>query len=99
MANIEEIEFIDCGSLSINYDATGKVGISLNIVKNSASVELNKYSDLTWGGVEFDTLVMNASQKALVGSRGWYEWGLQLSGVGNSTDRNSIFNQLFNKYR
>jgi hypothetical protein len=95
----EQIEFIDCGSLSLNYDATGRVSISLSIVKNSAGVDLDKYSNLTWGEVEFDTVVTNASQKALVGSINWYEWSLQLSGVGNSTDKNSIFNQLWSKYR
>jgi len=99
MANIEEVEFIDCGSLSISYDATGRANISLTIVKNSPDVSLNKYNNLTWGEVEFDTLVMNASQKALVGSINWYEWGLQLSGVGNSAGKNSIFNQFWSKYR
>lgn len=83
-----EVEFIDCGSLSINYDATGKVTISLSVVANVKDVNGNatlngEYDDRTWGDVDFDCVIMSATPAPIIGSRGWYQWGLQMEGVGN----------------
>jgi hypothetical protein len=83
-----EVEFIDCGSLSINYDATGKVTISLSIVANVKDVNGNaalkgQYDDRTWGDVDFDYVIMSANPAPIIGSRGWYQWGLQMEGIGN----------------
>jgi hypothetical protein len=42
---IEEIEFIDCGSLSINYDETGKATISLSVVRNDSNALEKNYTN------------------------------------------------------
>jgi len=99
MDNVEEIEFIDCGSLNISYDATGKASVSFNVVKNNGETSLDRYTNPEWGGVNFDLMVLNSNQKALIGSRGWYEWSLQLAGVGNnrSNDRMANFFAMFRR--
>ncbi len=79
----EFVEFIDCGSLSISYDATGKASVSLTVVKDSSNPLRYTYTNRRWGGVQFDLLVMNSSQKPIIGSRGWYEWGVSMEGIGN----------------
>jgi hypothetical protein len=81
--DIEEIEFIECSSLSINYDATGKVTISLGVLKNRPSDLRYTYTNRSWGGVSFDMIMMSAAQQAMIGSDGWYNWSLQMEGVGN----------------
>ena len=82
---IEEIEFIDCGSLSINYDETGKATISLSVVRNDSNALEKNYTNRTWGSVRFNTVLMSASQQPMIGSGGWSQWSLQMEGVGNRT--------------
>jgi len=77
------IEFIDCSSLSISYDATGKATISLSVLRDDRNNLQDSYTNKLWGGVRFDCVVMGASQKAILGSGGWSEWSLQIEGVGN----------------
>jgi len=77
------VEFIECSSLSISYDATGKAAISLTVVKDDMTNLQDTYTDGTWGGVRFTVGVMGASQQAIMGSGGWAQWSLQLEGVGN----------------
>ena len=79
----EQIEFIDCGSLNIKYDATGKATISLTVIKNNNYSLQNSYGDRTWGGVHFDTTLMQANQQYTLGTGGWRQWQLQFEGVGN----------------
>jgi len=79
----EQIEFIECGSLSISYDAAGSASISLSVVRNDGNSLQGNYHNRSWGGVSFDTVVMNANQSALIGSGGWHRWSLQMQGVGN----------------
>jgi len=83
-----EVEFIDCGSLSINYDAAGKVTISLSVVSNIKDIDgvailRNQYDERTWGDVDFDCVIMSSTPSPIIGSRGWYQWALQMEGVGN----------------
>ncbi len=76
-------EFIDCSSLSVSYDATGKASVSLTVLRcDSNEINYSQYINNRWGGVDFDLVLMNASQKPIIGST-WYEWGLQMEGVGN----------------
>jgi hypothetical protein len=81
--SMEAVEFIECSSLSINYDATGKATVSINVIKNSSGDLSGVYTNRSWGGVSFDTILMSAAQQAMIGSDGWYSWSLQLEGVGN----------------
>lgn len=76
-------EFIECSSLSISYDATGKASISLTVVKDDMNGLQDTYTDGSWGEVRFTVGVMSANQQAIMGSGGWAQWSLQLEGVGN----------------
>jgi Na+-translocating ferredoxin:NAD+ oxidoreductase RnfC subunit len=82
MASIESIEFIDCGSINIQYDATGKATVSLVVVKNDNSALTGCYPP-SLGGVSWDVSTMTAIQRAIIGSDGWYEWHMQFQGWGN----------------
>jgi hypothetical protein len=75
------VEFIDCPSLSVNYDVTGKVTASITIIKDDpGEITWNNYKDPTWGGQSFDFIIMGATQSPIVGSNSWYEWSLQMEG-------------------
>lgn len=78
----EEIEFVDCGSLSISYDATGKASVSLTVVRNDRLPIRGTYTNKRWGGTQFDLIAMSSSQNVLIGSGGWSEWALQMEGIG-----------------
>jgi len=79
----EDVEFIDCATISIQYDATGRASVSFVVVKNGTS-ELEKvYTDVNFGGVNFTGIIMSAVQRVVIGSGGWCEWQIQLQGVGN----------------
>jgi len=77
------VEFIDCSSLSISYDATGKATISLSVVRDDGNALQDSYTNRSWGGVNFDCIIMSSAQKPMIGSGGWSEWALQMEGVGN----------------
>jgi len=79
----ENIEFIDCGSLSISYDATGKASVSLTVVRDDPRPLQKIYNRRSWGRVNFDLIIMAASQSPIIGSGGWNQWSLQMEGVGN----------------
>lgn len=79
MPDIEDVEFIDCSTISIQYDATGRATISFVIVKNDLRVLSKSYSSLSFGGISFyECLVMSAIQRPIIGSGGWCEWQMQL---------------------
>jgi hypothetical protein len=77
------IEFIECPSLSISYDATGKASVSLVVIKDDMGDLDGTYNSEIWGGVTFTLGVMAASQQAIMGSGGWAQWSLQMEGVGD----------------
>lgn len=77
------IEFIECPSLSVSYDATGKASISLTVVRDDMYQLTGSYTNRTWGGVRFTVGVMAATQQPIIGSGGWAQWSLQLEGVGD----------------
>lgn len=77
------IEFIECPSLSISYDATGKASVSLAVIRNDMGDLAGTYNNETWGGVTFTLGVMAASQQVIMGSGGWAQWSIQMEGVGN----------------
>ena len=76
------VEFIDCGSLSISYDATGKASISFSVVTDSNTL-VQDYTDREWGHIRFDCVITNVSQRPIIGSKKWFEWSIQMEGVGN----------------
>jgi len=77
------VEFIDCGSLSISYDASGKASISLSVIRDDRGELQDTYTGKSWGGVNFDCVLMSASQKPMIGTGGWSQWSLQMEGIGN----------------
>jgi hypothetical protein len=77
------VEFTECASVSVSYDATGKASISMTVVRDDMSNLQGDYTNLTLGGVRFDLGVMSVSQQIIMGSGDWAQWSLQLEGVGN----------------
>lgn len=79
----ENVEFIDCGSLSISYDATGKATISCNVIRSNSGGLVKDYNTWRLGNVYFDGNVMSLNQSVMLGSGGWHQWQLRWEGVGN----------------
>jgi len=79
----ENIEFIDCSTISIQYEATGKATLSFTVVRSDINALEKLYTTLSFGGVTFNGVLMSASKKPIVGGEGWTEWQLQIQGVGN----------------
>lgn len=79
----ENVEFIDCGSLSISYDATGKASISCTVIRSDSGSLVKNYNGWRLGGVSFDGNVMSLNQSVMLGSGGWHQWQVRWEGVGN----------------
>jgi len=79
----ENIEFIDCGSLSISYDVQGIASVSITVIRDDDKSLQKTYTSKRWGGVLFDLGLMRAQQQPIIGSGGWNQWAVQLEGVGN----------------
>ena len=79
----EDIEFIDCSTLSIQYDATGKASLSFTVVRSDIGALQKEYTTLVFGGVTFDGVLMSANKKPILGGEGWTDWQMQVQGVGN----------------
>jgi hypothetical protein len=78
------VEFIDCASLAISYDATGKATVSMTVIRDdSQEISYSSYTNRTWGSRSFSTVITNASQKPIIGSGGWNQWSVQMEGVAN----------------
>lgn len=75
-------EFVDCSSMSIQYDATGKASLSFVVLKDSEGALSSTYTHITVGGVLFTGSIMSLSKTPILGSD-WYEWRVQVQGVGN----------------
>jgi hypothetical protein len=79
----EIIEFADCGSLSISFDATGKATVSLVVLRNDNNiVNISRYTNRTWGYTSFDLIAMSMSPSPIVGTT-WKQWSLNMEGIGN----------------
>jgi len=80
-------EFIDCSTVSIQYDTTGRATISFVVVTDSDRLG-GTYTSLSFGGISFTGSIMSAVQKPIIGSGdhggvAWFEWQMTLQGVGN----------------
>ena len=80
-------EFIDCGTVSIQYDTTGKATISFVVVTDSTRELGGTYTSLDFGGINFTGSIMSAVQKPIIGSgdgsgAAWFEWQMTVQGVG-----------------
>jgi hypothetical protein len=63
--------FIDCGSLSINYDIMGIATVSYTVVHDYPGFVI--YNSISAGGQRFRGHVINASTNPIIGTSGWYE--------------------------
>lgn len=68
--------FIDCTSMSFNYDIMGKVTISYTVVHNKA--EFCYAEEIYAGGKTFKGEVTSLSLNYIVGTSGWYETHVSL---------------------
>lgn len=71
-----EIEFIDCGSLTISYDVLGLASVSFTVVTNDDFLD-QEYSTLTVGDLTFTGYLTGVSARPIVGTS-WFEWGMSL---------------------
>jgi len=81
------VEFIDCGTVSIQYDTTGRATISFVVVTDN-DILSGRYTSLSFGGINFTGAIMGAVQRPIIGSgdgegTAWFEWQMTLQGVGN----------------
>lgn len=64
-------EFIECTSLSFQYDILGLVTVSYTVVHNRAAIVA--YDSISAGGRIFSGYVTNASVNPIPKTSGWYE--------------------------
>jgi hypothetical protein len=93
---MDNIEFIDCSSISIQYDATGLATLSFVVLRNNTtpmtSLDLEKYSSVCFGFVKFIGVLMSVTQKPIIGSFNeftnemWVEWQFNLRATGNRSN-------------
>lgn len=75
-------EFIDCATLSINYDELGTATVGFSVVASKAQpINTQAYTDLTFGGVQFTGFITNLTVRRIPGTI-VYEHRYSLSGVG-----------------
>ena len=79
----ENIEFIDCSTIAIQYEATGKASVSFTVVRSDINDLQRVYTTVTFGNVTFQGILISANKKPITGGEGWTEWQMQIQGVGN----------------
>jgi hypothetical protein len=76
------VEFIDCASLAISYDATGKATVSMTVLRDDSNeISYSSYTNRVWGSTRFTTVITSAAQKPMIGSGGWNQWSVQMEGT------------------
>lgn len=75
-------EFIDCSTISINYDILGQATLSFVVVSaNAQPNNPNIYTDLTFGGVRFTGHITSLTISRIDGTL-VYEHRYTISGIG-----------------
>jgi len=63
------IEFIDCTTLSINYDILGQATLSFTVVAAAKEpIDTSVYTDLTFGGVRFTGFITGLEIRKIAGT-------------------------------
>jgi len=75
-------EFIECGSVSVSYDATGKATVSYTKIKEGSGAPSTPNS-LYFGGVSFTGNTMSIMPSPILGNGSWFQWQVGWQGVGN----------------
>jgi hypothetical protein len=76
----ENVEFIDCTSLSISYDVYGIATVSFTIVSNSSGLKTR--TSITAGGKTFDGYVTSATVTQIPNTK-WYLSNVTLVATSN----------------
>jgi len=71
-----EIEFIECGTLSISYDILGLASVNFTVVTNEDFLN-QTYTTITVGDLTFTGYITGVSARPILGTS-WYEWGMSL---------------------
>ena len=74
----EDFEFIDCSTLNISYTQRGIANVSFTAVSTRDSL-LNSYTNMTFGGVNFQLTVRDVSVSLIPGT---LVYTFQMSFVG-----------------
>ena len=68
----EQFEFIDCATISIQYQVTGLANVSFTVVSTEqipgVLAPVRDYSQLTFGGINFKGYVTQLDSAIIVGS-------------------------------
>jgi len=71
------IEFIECSSLTINYDVLGLATVSFTVVADNNAVDLDNYKTLSIGDATYTGWITSVTAKPIV-STDWWEYGISL---------------------
>lgn len=74
-----ELEFIDCTSLSINFDIMGIATISFSIMANTPGIKTR--NSITIGENTYTGYIANASCTPLLNSSRWYTNNITLIAI------------------
>ncbi len=79
--NLGFTSFIDCASISINYDVLGTATVNFTVVSVSGQPTPNEYTTLIFGGITFTGYITNLEVRRLPGTL-IYEHRYTLLGQG-----------------
>jgi len=74
--------FIECTSLSINYDILGIATVTYTVVTDTPGLEGQLYNQITAGGQTFTGYITNASMQPIPNTE-WYEINATLISTTN----------------
>jgi hypothetical protein len=83
-SNLGFTEFLDCATLSINYDKMGTATLSFAVVSVKAEPTPSNYTSLVFGGVTFTTYVTSLEIRQIPGTL-VYEHKYNMVGNGCKT--------------
>ena len=63
----DDFEFIDCSTLSISYNIRGQANLSFSVVSTRKDL-LNDYTNLSYGGVNFNGYINDVSLQKIPGT-------------------------------
>jgi hypothetical protein len=76
-----QIQFIDCPSVRIQYDQTGKATVSYVVYTSTSNLNVAALRPVYYGGVTFNGSIMSIVPSAIPGGC-WFQWQIQIQGIG-----------------
>ena len=74
-------EFLDCATLSINYDILGTASLSFTVISVNSEPTPTNYTTLQFGGVTFTGYVSGLAIRRIAGT-GVFEHAYNITAVG-----------------